>query len=62
MCQQRFIAYEGQTNFYVTEMELTQYYLVIVDGVLLKEGYFRNHNIVIFLTGLSEGTEIIIMN
>ena len=62
MCQQEFIASEGQTRFLVTKVELTQFFLVTVDGILITKGYYKNNNTVIFKPGLRAGTEVIIMN
>jgi hypothetical protein len=62
MCQQGFTATDGQTEFVVTEMEITQYYLVSVEGILIKKGHHMNGNSVIFDIGLLEGTEVIIIN
>ena len=62
MCQQDFIATQEQSEFIVTEFELTQEYLLSINGILTRNGHYRNGNTVIFEIGLSEGDEVVIIN
>ena len=60
--KQVFEATASQTVFTVTEFYLTDDYMVFVNGVLTNKGHSRVGNIVTFISGQPEGTEIIIAN
>jgi len=59
---QTFEATASQTAFVVTEFSLNDEYIVYVEGVLVSAGHARAGDVVIFVTGLAEGTEVVIVN
>lgn len=60
--QQGFVATAGQTDFVITEFDLNSNYIVFVNGALQTFGHSKSGNTVIFSSGLTVGTEVVIVN
>ena len=60
--RQLFSATAAQTAFAVTEFDLTDEYLVFVNGALNMGGHSRSTNTVNFTTGLAEDSEVLVLN
>ena len=60
--QQGFVATAGQTDFAITKFDLNSNYIVFVNGALQSFGHSKSGNTVIFSSGLTVGTEVVIVN
>jgi len=61
--RQEFTAINGQTTFTATQMTLNDEVSVFLEGALQKESmYNRSNDDIVFVIGLKEGMEVVLLN